>query len=205
LSRPLDLSGQTFGKLTVINKNRNSKGRVIWDCQCSCGGNTQVLTHRLTTGHTKSCGCGRKYSEHGQARTRIYRTYAKMKARCYRETEPSYKNYGARGIKICDEWLNNFKAFYDWAIANGYSDDLSIERLDVNGDYCPENCTWIPLSEQTENRRCNIMITREGKTQSLNRWSRELGIPWATIRGRMKRGMSFEEAISIMIEGREKK
>ena len=99
----------------------------------------------------------------------------KMKDRCYKKNVRAYNTYGARGIRICDEWLNDFKVFYDWAMSNGYTDELTIERIDVNGNYCPENCTWIPLSEQSKNRTCVRKITFNNMTMTMAEWDRFLG------------------------------
>ena len=129
---------------------------------------------------------------HGMTGTRLYGCYKGMMNRCYREKDIHYPAYGGRGIVVCEEWKHNAKAFIDWALENGYSDDLTIERIDVNGNYEPDNCTWIPMREQYENKRQNIMIEWKGKRHSAEKWSRITGIKAQTIRWRYKHGWPVE-------------
>lgn len=164
----IDLTGQRFGRLTVIERDGTDKnGRnVMWLCVCDCGGTTRTTTTHLRNGHAQSCGClfrekliegGEKTrfaTTHGKSRTRLYRILTGMKSRCYNPQSHKYPLYGARGITVCDEWKNSFQAFYEWAIANGYSDDLSIDRIDNDRGYSPNNCRWSTVTEQNRNRRC---------------------------------------------------
>lgn len=142
-----NIIGKKFGKLTVTNKFRSSSVTSGRDylCICECGNEKYVYRGKLTTGKTTSCGCKVKNLE-GKSNTKLYRTWWGIKERCYKEYHSSYKNYGAKGIKICDEWLD-FLTFYDWSINNGYNDTLTIERIDSTKDYSPNNCEWITLSE----------------------------------------------------------
>ena len=128
-----------------------------------------------------------------------------MKDRCYRNSCSNYCDYGGRGIKICDEWLNDFSTFKEWALSNGYREGLTIERKDVNGDYCPENCCWIPKSEQAKNRRNSHFITYKGETKTLSDWSKELHIDRETVRLYEERFGSGEKAIDAILDSKRHK
>ena len=132
---------------------------------------------------------------HGKYKSRIYHTYKHMKQRCYNKNCKDYKNYGRRGIKICDEWLNKFMAFYNWAYDNGYADTLTIDRIDVNGNYEPSNCRWATQKQQSNNKRNNVLLTYNGKTQNMAQWAEELDINGGTVRMRHYRGWSDKECL----------
>jgi hypothetical protein len=120
-----------------------------------------------------------------------------MRLRCYDEKNIAYNRYGGRGITICDEWKNDVKAFYDWAIANGYKNSLTIDRIDNDGNYCPENCRWATFKEQASNRRSNILVTHNGKTQTMKEWANEVGIPYKVVWARVQKlGWSAERALT---------
>lgn len=152
--RTENLLNKKFGKLTVIKFKEISKDKkAIWYCQCECGKIIETSTHSLKSGNSTSCGCSRiKYKKFNE---RLYRIWAGIKTRCFNEKKKEYRNYGGRGIKICDEWME-YKNFYIWAMTNGYKDNLTIERIDVNGNYEPNNCTWITIQEQQKNKRNTI-------------------------------------------------
>ena len=167
---PTDLINKKFGKLTILSiiPNPDHKwGGAKFLCQCDCGNKCEVLMSNLLHKDrpTKSCGClsreitSKRSIKHGLHGTRIYNIWSQMKRRCYRKEDDKYYCYGARGIRVCDEWLNDVVKFKDWALANGYRDDLTIDRIDSNGNYCPENCRWIPLREQAWNKTNTIRLS----------------------------------------------
>lgn len=174
-----DLSGQRFGRLVALDYFHKGK-RVYWKCCCDCGNNTEVQSSKLLSGNTISCGCYREEhlkdigdinKTHEKSRTRIYTIYQQMKARCYKKYSPKYMSYGGRGISICEEWLgeNGFQNFYEWSMKNGYSDSLSIDRMDNDGNYEPSNCRWATRKEQANNRRTSryINVDEEKMTVSM--------------------------------------
>lgn len=171
-----DLVGKVFGCLTVISKHSSGSGQIMWNCKCECGNIIQVNTGRLNFGSITSCGCIKRNriieqnTTHGLSNTRLYEIWCGMKKRCYDENSERYKDYGGRGITICDEWKDDFQSFYDWAMKNGYKENLTIERKDVNGNYCSENCCWITKAQQSRNQRKTIKYTIFGIEKPLIEW-----------------------------------
>ena len=160
MSKINDLTGKRFGRLTVIKYyGSNKNGKSLWLCKCKCGNNKIVLGNSLVTSLTKSCGCYNKehskkiHSTHNMSYSKLYKVWQGMKTRCYNPKFIYYNNYGGRGIKICDEWLNDFGKFYDWTINNGYKEGLTIDRINNDGNYEPSNCRWITRAEQNRNQR----------------------------------------------------
>lgn len=191
MSNKLDLTGQQFGFLTIIGTAPNNGIFTRWLCKCQrCGIEKVMRTMTIKHPQNKSCGCYRNDRNkignriHGLSSKRLYKIWIGMKCRCYNPKNSAYHNYGARGIAICNEW-KMFLPFYQWAISNGYTEGLTIERIDVNGDYWPDNCTWIPKREQSYNMRSNRMITFKGVTKSIHEWSIETGLSIGVIRGRV--------------------
>lgn len=183
--------GQKFGKLKVILEleERAKGGGKQYLCQCDCGNTTIVRSDHLKSGHTTSCGCNKiMITSHRKSQSNLYRRWDKIKQRCYNKNNHAYKHYGGRGIVMCDEWRDDFMAFYDWAINNGYYKNLTIDRIDVNGNYEPNNCRWVDYTTQNNNRSNTIYITCNGKTQSVMQWCRELNLNPSTVYYRVKRG-----------------
>lgn len=200
MSKLIDLKGNKYGRLTVIEKYGKFTP-TKWKCKCDCGNECIVIGNNLKRGFTKSCGCMQKEhpnnTRHNMANTRIYQTWSNVKGRCKNPTDRAYKWYGARGITICEEWDNNFMAFYEWAIENGYADDLTLDRIDANGNYEPSNCRWITIQKQQNNRRNNHIITYNGETHTTAEWARILGINYHTLQTRLHRnGWSIERAFN---------
>ena len=187
-----DLTGQRFGRLTVLSYAFSKNGQTYWKCVCDCGNTLITQRSSLIRGDTKSCGCynADKQKTHGMRKTRLYNIWSLIKARCERETCPAYKNYGGRGIKIFLDW-HSFTEFLQWSLNNGYSDDLTIDRIDVNGNYEPENCRWIPMNEQKYNKRGSLYYFGE----PLKLASKRLGISYKLVWKYKKQERTVEESV----------
>lgn len=199
----IDLTGQKFGRLTVIRKADGSK----WHCVCDCGKEKDVRSDHLKEGRVKSCGCfnsevvSARFKVHGLTKHPIHKSWTDMKQRCYNPSSTIYEYYGGRGIKICDEW-EDFKTFYDWSISNGWSEGLSIDRIDVNGNYEPSNCRWVSMKVQCNNKRSNRLLTFDGKTLNISQWAEQTGIERATITARLdKLRWCVEKALTEPVRG----
>ena len=204
-----DLTGMTFGYWQVLERTNNSKdGSSRWVCRCKCGATKTVLGKALTSQKTKSCGCYNKekaketFYKHGYSHTNLHNRWLKIRERCYNPNSRSFENYGGRGIQMCNEWKQNFMRFYSWAIENGYKPGLTIDRIDVNGNYEPKNCRFINQKGQQNNRRNNVYITYKNKTQTLAQWADYYNIPYKILWKRIKLGWTFEKAISTQIGGK---
>lgn len=200
--KKVDMTGKRCGKLTVLEQVEGVKP-VTWKCLCDCGNITIVRGGNLRSGGVKSCGCAKfeKHSTHHLSQTRLYRKWVGMKRRCYDTQNAAYNEYGGRGITMCDEWKADFLAFREWALKTGYEDGLSIERIDVNKGYCPENCKWLPISEQANNRRTCLMFEYNGKTQNLTQWCKEFNVNYKLVNDRIKqKGWSFERAMFTPVD-----
>ena len=186
-----DIAGQRFGNLVAIEPvGKNSQGGTLWLCKCDCGNYHTTLITYLTTGDCKSCGCTtyKKIKEmrtkHGMVNTRIYRIWQNMKNRCRHPNNPRYKDYGARGITYCEEW-ERFEPFYKWAQETGYNDNLTIERIDNNKGYSPDNCRWATKEEQQYNKRTTHYLTYKGETKSMAEWSKIMNVNLQTLASRI--------------------
>lgn len=195
--------GQKYGRLTVTGFVHKGK-KWYWECTCECGNSIITQAYLVRDGHTSSCGClqRERASEaslvHGQTNSRLYRIYNGMKNRCYNQKQQSYENYGGRGITICEEWLKSFAAFEEWSLSHGYADDLSIDRIDNNGDYSPKNCRWVTRTEQNENTRRNHLVTIGDRTQPLSAWVRERGLNYHTVSFHIhQKHMTPEQALEV--------
>jgi len=187
-----DITGQKFGKLTVIKRHGNDNfGQATWGCLCECGKKKVVTGYDLRGGRSKSCGCLQRSGTHGKSKTRLYRTWVSMKTRCLDENHNSYASYGGRGIKVCEYWLNP-KNFMDWALKNGYDMALQLDRIDNNGNYCPENCRYVTSKKNNQNRSNNVTYMGECASEA----SRRLGGKRNLVSSRIQYGMSIEKAFT---------
>lgn len=216
----IDLTGNRYGRLTVIGRegsytHKGGSKSATWKCLCDCGNEVIVPTCRLKSGNTKSCGCFHKEKLADRNKTsaihggksggkpeRLYRIWSGIRRRCYEETLDAYKYYGSRGITVCDDWKNDYSKFREWSLNNGYKDNLSIDRIDVNGNYSPENCRWIDAKTQANNRRNNVCITYHGKTQTVAQWAEETGMPYRRIEYRLKAGWEVQKIFDYKNERR---
>ncbi len=195
-----DMKGQIISKLQVLNRVENDRfGNAMWLCKCECGNEVIVKGANLRNGKTKSCGCYNKEVKrnltHGMSGTKIYKRWLGMKGRCNNKDNTAYANYGGRGITICDEWLD-VENFINWATSNGYREDLTLERLDVNSNYNPENCVWVTRTQQNRNTRRNIKETINGTTYTLAEIARKVGVTRGSIYNWYhKEGLRGEELI----------
>ena len=213
-----DLAGTRFGMLTVISKleSRVTTGghkKSMYLCRCDCGNVVKVCGNSLSSGNTISCGCKRRSAiakintTHGGTNERLYHVWSSMKTRCFNPNSREYKWYGARGITVCDEWLD-FESFRSWAKLNGYNEtaqkwDCTLDRIDVNKGYTPENCRFVGAKTQQNNRRSNTMVTLYGRTQTLQQWCEELGIKPSTVCMRFtKYGMRIQDALTTPVKAR---
>lgn len=205
-----DLTGRKFNKLYVKNRapdyvSPKGKKVVMWECCCDCGKTITVASFKLKSGDTKSCGCFSRSmaTTHGLHDTRLYKIWCNMKSRCYNTSVIEYNDYGGRGITVCDEWLHDFQAFYDWAMSNGYRDDLTIDRIDVNGNYEPSNCRWVSMKVQSNNTRKNHVLTYNGEAHTVSEWAEILHINKHTLSNRILRGWTVERALTEVVHSKQ--
>lgn len=190
-----DLTGKRFGRLLVIEQAPKRKGRIYWRCLCDCGNEIETQRNNLAYGDTKSCGCYRTIgkAKHGLSENSIYPTWAAMMSRCYNPNNSGYHNYGGRGIKVCKRWHDIETLYLDMGEK---PEGHSIDRIDNDGDYCPENCRWATKKEQNRNRRDNVVLTYKGERKTLIEWAESLGMTYCTLYLRIRRGWSIERAFT---------
>lgn len=202
-----NLIGQKFGRLTVVDlDHRDASYRTYWLCECDCPEHNRVVIYgcNLRDGTTKSCGClaseraVETNTKHGMSGTRIYHTWQHIRQRCENKNNKDYPRYGGLGVTVCNEW-HDFEKFKDWSMGNGYDDTLTIDRMDVRGDYCPENCRWTDLITQENNKRNNHLVTYADTTHTVAEWSRILNVNYQSLYGRIKRNdmRDFEKYFNV--------
>ena len=213
MGRRNNLIGQRFGILTVIEDAGNDpRGNSMWLCKCDCGNTKVIRGSKLKEGQYLSCGCQwHAYNEkrnegirkskitHGLSGTRLYYIYENMMKRCYDQNAEKYPNYGGRGITVCEEWRTDRQAFFDWALSNGYTEELTIDRIDVNGNYCPENCRWATQKEQANNRTSNRYLEYNGETHTVIEWAELIGMSPGTLYARIENGWTTEKALTTPV------
>lgn len=198
-----DITGQTFGRWLVVKQDgRGSHGEEQYLCRCSCGAERTLRRSSLTSGNSKSCGCFSRDAAisrgitHGRSNTRLYRIWAGIIQRCCNSRNRyEWEKYGGRGITVCEEWKNSFEAFESWALSNGYSDSLSIDRVDVNGNYEPMNCRWATIYEQSNNKRTSRFIEFNGETKTVREFADKYGLNYSCLYARLRNGWSVERAL----------
>lgn len=201
-----DLVGKRFGRLVVKERLANKrlpsgKTQIMRLCKCDCGKKHSVSGENLKSGNVKSCGCYAKeisskvHKKHGLSQTRIFEVWHGIKQRCLNKKDKHYKDYGGRGIIICNYWKNNFINFYKWAMRNGYKEGLTIDRINNNGNYEPANCRWVTLTDQANNRRSNVMVTYNSETLTLTQMARKYNVNFHMLRNRLRNKIDIETAL----------
>lgn len=197
-----DLTGKRFGKLTVLEKAGRQGTSQLWLCRCDCGNLVKIRANSLVRLGRDSCGCrtSEKISKarflHGETNSRLYNIWRSIKKRCLLPKTQGYKNYGGRGIEVCEEWKNSYLAFRDWALKNGYKEDLEIDRINVNGNYEPNNCRFVNNKQQANNRRNNRLLSVNGEIKTIQEWADIMGVQRSLIANRKKLGWSDYDAVT---------
>ena len=201
MGKLIDLTGKTFGRLTALGRSANGKrGEAYWKCECTCGNVAIVLGAYLRNGHTRSCGClgsevtSKRNLVHGGSHLPTYAIWQTMKAKCTNPNSTNWHYYGGRGITVCDRWMESFEAFLE--DMGECPPSHSIERVDVNGNYEPGNCKWIPKSLQARNTRKSVYVTYQGIRKHVLEWAEELGINSCTLHWRLRQGWPIEKVMT---------
>ena len=199
-----DITNNRYNHWTVLRFDKRVGCSYYWICQCDCGTIRSVASSSLKSGASKCCGCIKHPTmhnlTHGGKCERLYGVWSGIKCRCYNSHDRAYQWYGARGIKVCDEWLNDYASFRDWAIKNGYDENAAkfactIDRIDTNGDYSPDNCRFSNMVGQNNNRRSNVVITLNGESHTLKEWSKITGLSYAMLKKRRQYGWNADKII----------
>lgn len=198
-----DISGQKFGRWTALCQvEKGMGGEKCYLCRCQCGTEKILRRSSITSGNSKSCGClardiaRKRETKHGASDTRLYRVWAGIVQRCCNDRERyEWAKYGGRGITLCEEWRNSFGAFANWALANGYNDTLTIDRIDVNGNYSPENCRWATVYEQNNNKRTSKFISYNSETGTIREFADRHGLKYSCLYERLRQGWSIQDAL----------
>lgn len=216
MNRVVDITGQKFNRLKVVGKaGRDSRNCILWRCKCDCGGETITTASHLRSGHTKSCGCLMRETsainmhnlvyKNGCSQERLYAVWSEMLLRCSNPSNKSYKHYGGRGIKVCNEW-QDYLAFKEWAYSHGYNEnakchECTIDRIDVNGNYCPENCRWATNAEQSVNKQDTVYVELNGERMALSQAAEKLRMNYGTLNSRInKLHWPVEKALSTPVQ-----
>lgn len=197
--------GERHGRLQIVELiGRNKHGHMCVRCKCDCGNFTTKEATAVCNEVILSCGCLQReasakiFKTHGMTGTRIHNIWLSMISRCENEKNNRFYVYGGRGIKVCNEWRTDFQNFYDWAIANGYSDDLTIDRIDIDGNYCPENCRWATRKEQANNKSTNHLLEYKGKVKNIKEWSEYFGFNYKYFHEKLKKNnWSIQKVLEI--------
>lgn len=192
-----DEIGNRYGSLLVVSRAENHGTRAAWACKCDCGNTTIVAGKTLRSGLTRSCGHTRhdgKTFTHGMTHTELYRRWSDMKTRCLYSKREEWDRYGGRGITFCEEW-NDFEPFMEWALSNGYEQGLSLDRIDVNGNYCPENCRWIPKERQARNTSKTVYVVFDGEQVPLRDVCERSGADFRRTYWRIRKGWNLKDAL----------
>lgn len=202
----IDLTGQRFGRLVVLKQvedhvTKGGSHQKQWLCECDCGNTTITTTQNLRCGDTKSCGCLeletkiKNGTTHGDSGKRLHTIWTAMRRRCSNPSNWDYKYYGGKGVTVCQEW-NDYPVFREWAMSNGYSDDLTIDRIDPNGNYEPSNCAWVPIKAQENNRTNNRKYSYNGCTHTISEWAEIYHMPYSRLYMRLQKGLTIDEALN---------
>ena len=214
-----DISGEKFGRLTAIEfygMGAQKNPVPMWKCKCDCGKECVVSYYNIMNGHTRSCGCiqrefiSSRNTVHGGIGDRLYRVWRNIITRCTYEKGQEYYLYGGRGIKVCQEWLHDYKAFKEWAYSHGYDENAekfkcTIDRIDTNGDYCPENCRWVSQLVNDNNRRTSVYITVNGERITMSNAARKYGVSYKSLASGIKKGIDADVLISSLTSNQQEK